>query len=217
METNQSMGTKEKLFVASIEIFASKGYKAATVRGICQQAGASNINAVHYYYGNKAGLYREVLRTMFSTSDKRYEEEHGKSSEQKTPEMRLRDFIKAYCELCFRGGQTSNNMWKIFVSEMAQPSDIFDEVVEIYARTQDNHLCAIVKDYLGPQASQDTIRDCVLSVISQIVYYSFAEPLFTRLYPEHPGMEDYFEQIVSHVTRFSLGGLEAIRKTISSQ
>ena len=41
---------------AAGEIFAEYGYRAATVRQICEKAGA-NIAAVNYYYGDKERLY----------------------------------------------------------------------------------------------------------------------------------------------------------------
>ena len=52
---------RERLLEAAAEVFASKGYAQASTREICRLAGA-NVAAIHYYFGDKASLYREIFR-----------------------------------------------------------------------------------------------------------------------------------------------------------
>ena len=54
--------TREKLIEAAGEVFAEVGFHNATVREICALAG-TNIAAVNYYFGEKLGLYSEVLKS----------------------------------------------------------------------------------------------------------------------------------------------------------
>jgi TetR/AcrR family transcriptional regulator len=51
---------KEKLHSAAAEVFARKGYAAATVREIVQKAGVTK-PVLYYYYGSKEGIYKAVL------------------------------------------------------------------------------------------------------------------------------------------------------------
>ena len=53
--------TRDKLIEAAGSVFAERGYRAATIREICRRAGA-NVAAVNYTFGDKMGLYTEVLR-----------------------------------------------------------------------------------------------------------------------------------------------------------
>ena len=53
--------TRDKLIEAAGHVFAERGYRAATIREICRRAGA-NVAAVNYTFGDKMGLYTEVLR-----------------------------------------------------------------------------------------------------------------------------------------------------------
>jgi AcrR family transcriptional regulator len=56
--------TRWLLLQAAAEVFAEVGYHAATTREICRRA-AVNLASIHYYYGDKAELYREVFRLPF--------------------------------------------------------------------------------------------------------------------------------------------------------
>jgi TetR/AcrR family transcriptional regulator, regulator of cefoperazone and chloramphenicol sensitivity len=56
--------TRWRLLQAATEVFAEVGYKAATTREICKRAEV-NLASIHYYYGDKAELYREVFRLPF--------------------------------------------------------------------------------------------------------------------------------------------------------
>ena len=53
--------TREKLLEAAGPIFANRGYQATTIREICAAAGA-NVAAINYHFGDKLGLYTEVLQ-----------------------------------------------------------------------------------------------------------------------------------------------------------
>ncbi len=53
--------TREKLVEAAAQVFAEVGFEAATVREICSRAG-TNGAAVNYHFGDKLGLYTEVLK-----------------------------------------------------------------------------------------------------------------------------------------------------------
>src|SRR5664280_2814298 len=53
--------TREKLLDVAGKIFADHGYHAATIREISVAAGA-NVAAVNYHFGDKMGLYTEVVR-----------------------------------------------------------------------------------------------------------------------------------------------------------
>ncbi|MFH0934950.1 MAG: TetR/AcrR family transcriptional regulator, partial [Pseudomonadota bacterium] len=56
--------TRWRLLQAAAEVFAEMGYHAATTREICKRAQV-NLASIHYYYGDKAELYREVFRLPF--------------------------------------------------------------------------------------------------------------------------------------------------------
>ncbi len=56
-----NLSTRERLLQAATRLFADNGYRGASVRDICNLAGA-NPGAVSYHFGGKRQLYRAVLR-----------------------------------------------------------------------------------------------------------------------------------------------------------
>jgi AcrR family transcriptional regulator len=56
-----NLTTRERLVQAATRLFADSGYKGASVRDICNLAGA-NPGAISYHFGGKRQLYRAVLR-----------------------------------------------------------------------------------------------------------------------------------------------------------
>lgn len=53
--------TRWRVLQAATEVFAEVGYHAAATREICKRAEV-NLASIHYYYGDKAELYREMFR-----------------------------------------------------------------------------------------------------------------------------------------------------------
>lgn len=51
---------RERLIQAASEVFSASGYAAASTRDICQKAHLNNA-AIHYYFGDKAAIYRELF------------------------------------------------------------------------------------------------------------------------------------------------------------
>ncbi|MCP4136292.1 MAG: TetR/AcrR family transcriptional regulator [bacterium] len=202
--------TKEKLFIAGVKVFAQKGYKEATVRDICKLADSSNINSINYYFGSKEKLYKMILELMFADMDQRIEEEKPVVS----PMDDLRMHIRIACELMFSGHEMSSDFYAIYVSELSHPSPYFGELVDKYTGPQMKAFMEVIRQILGPHATEDQVRDSGLSVGGQITYYTFVWPILSRVFPGHPGMPAYREQIIDHITRFTIGGLEAVKKHI---
>ena len=59
----RSLDTRSRILGSAGPVFAAQGYTGATVREICSTAGV-NIASVGYHFGDKLGLYREVIHDL---------------------------------------------------------------------------------------------------------------------------------------------------------
>ena len=67
IEIEDKISTRERLINCGAKIFAEKGYTNATTREICIAA-CTNITSIHYYFKDKAGLYRAIFIEPFKNS-----------------------------------------------------------------------------------------------------------------------------------------------------
>jgi AcrR family transcriptional regulator len=206
MTEQQNLSTKERIFYAAIKIIAQKGFKEAPVREICHVAQVGNINAVNYYFGSKEMLYKSILDMMFAA----HQAHLARYPVPTTPLEHLKTYIHSHCTMLYAGGEMARDMVKIFTAEMARPSQVLNKIVDKHTKPEALAIMASVRKLLGPAVPEDAVRDTCVSIGGQIIYYSYAWPVFSQVFPEHPGMEAYHEQLAEHIYRFSLGGIKAV-------
>src|SRR5262245_49952634 len=124
---NEPGATRQQLLEAAADVFADAGYRAATVREICERAGA-NIAAVNYHFGDKEKLYRAVLRDTYRAAVKKYPADFGLPP-RATPEQRLRAFIHSLLLRIFSAGPSARH-GKLMAREMIEPTGALDLVVK---------------------------------------------------------------------------------------
>jgi TetR/AcrR family transcriptional regulator, regulator of cefoperazone and chloramphenicol sensitivity len=212
VDTKYDDPTRAKLLDAAGNVFAEYGFRAATVREICARANA-NVAAVNYHFGDKVGLYLEVLRdtlTVVQTDSLQEALTHSG-----TPEQALRIFIAAVLRRIFGKGEQSLRT-RIMVHELAQPSSALPQVIEEVIRPNYDKLRQLVGHILGCNPDDDVTRLCTHSVIGQIVHYAHARPVISILWPDLKMTPDRFEQVANHIADFSLHSLRALARKRNS-
>lgn len=199
--------TRARLLEEGRRLFAAKGFRRVTVREICTAAGA-NVAAVNYYFGDKLGLYREVLdgaiAVMLQTTERARE-----AGEGGTPEQKLRAFIRVFLQ---RIGQ-AKDPWihQMMTHEMAEPTDALDEVVRRVIAPRIDYMRELVADILDVGTADDRVLRCVLSVQSQF-HAAMANPVSKRLVPGFTGDPEAVDRLAQHIADFSIGGIRSLRK-----
>jgi AcrR family transcriptional regulator len=196
--------TRKNLLDAAGEVFAEAGFRAATVREICQRAGA-NIAAVNYHFGDKAELYKAVLRETHRMALAEYPPDHGLPP-RATPEQRLRAFVQSFLLRIFSEGPSARH-GKLMAREMTEPTGALDDIVKENIRPMSVVLRAILTDLLGRKANEKTLRLCSMSVVSQVLFYHHCRPVVSRLFPDMKFNAAGIDELAGHITRFSLAGI----------
>jgi AcrR family transcriptional regulator len=206
-DTDANASTRERLLRAALQVFAERGYEAATIREICGRAGA-NVAAVHYHFGDKRKLYQAIYATLFETLRER---RTSFLPPEAPADERLRVYIRALFEEIFLSGGDSDRQVQlstIYLSEMARPSEVLDRIVAEHLEPDARELYSIVAELLGTAPDDELAFDCAASIIGQILYYYHAGPIITRLHPARAPVLERIEALIEQVWLFSLGGIE---------
>jgi AcrR family transcriptional regulator len=196
--------TERRLLEAAGEIFAEFGYRAATVRQICEKAGA-NIAAVNYHFGDKEKLYLAVLRSVPEAYLEKYPPQLGIGAAA-SPAEKLRAYVRSLLRRIFDPGRPGWHA-RLIAREMAEPTRALDSLIEEIARPLHRELAEIVAQLLGSDTDEDAVRLCALSIMGQCVYYHHARAVLARLYPARGHGAENVERLVNHITDFSLAAL----------
>jgi TetR/AcrR family transcriptional regulator, regulator of cefoperazone and chloramphenicol sensitivity len=203
--------TRLRLLQAAGEIFAACGYHNAKIQDICRLAGA-NIAAVNYHFGDKARLYKEVLRQSYADALERYPvipgQDRAMTPVSKDAEARLHAFVRSFLMRIFDKSHSALH-GKLMAREMIEPTPALDGLVEEVVRPICRTLWAIVEEMLGPGATAQEIRFHTWSVVGQCLFYHHSYPMNSRLFPEQRYDLEDIERLARHITDFSLCGLKA--------
>jgi TetR/AcrR family transcriptional regulator len=105
--------TSERILLAALDLFSTRGYDATSVREICEAAGITKPTLYHFY-GSKEGVYLALVQGML--------EEHRQELLQAvqgpgTPVERLRDVARGY----FAAGRDHARLMRLVFSLVHNP------------------------------------------------------------------------------------------------
>jgi len=201
--------TRLQLLEAAAEVFAERGFDAATVREICDKAGA-NIASVNYHFRDKETLYAEVLKHALRRANVKYPA--GVGLKPNAPvEQRLRSFIHSFLLRIFEEGP---HAWhgRLMLREMVKPTAALDALVEAEIQPMAGRLQGMVREILGGKATTAEVRLSAMSVVSQILFYHHCRPVVTRMFPDLKFDRRQIDRLAEHITEFSLAALKRRKK-----
>jgi len=201
---HSSTETRRRLLEAAADAFSESGFRAATVRQICQRAGA-NVAAIHYHFGGKQELYVELLRELGRRAFERYPVTLGLSGAP-TQEERLFAFVHAFLLRVLSVDGFARH-GRVLSREMIDPSPAFEHVIEGFIRPHLEYLHGLVREILGPEADEQAVRFSARSIVAQCAFYHHARAVIEHLAPGEPRDAAAIRALAEHITRFSLEGL----------
>jgi AcrR family transcriptional regulator len=204
--------TRGRLLSAGERLFAERGFKKVTVRDICRAARA-NVALVNYHFGDKLGLYREVMQTAIdrirATNDAVREAGDGWPAEE-----RLRRSIVIFVT---RMLSSSDTVHRLIQREVTDPTPALDALVEQGIRPRVDYLCGAVAELIGCSTSDPRVLRCVASIQAQSIAFR-PHPITARLGVHlRPTTAAQVKAVAEHIADFSIAGVCAIaRRRIKS-
>jgi AcrR family transcriptional regulator len=194
--------TRQRLLEAAGEVFATKGFRAATVREICGRANA-NVAAVNYHFGDKERLYVEAVKHVYTFGM------DGPPPEwplDMPPAERLRQVIRHMLAQVLDDRRPAWHTQLMF-HELAEPTQACEDIVEGFIRPRAERLYQVLAEMLPPSASSIDRHLIAFSIIGQCRFYFMRNPFAVRLV----GREEYatydIDRLTEHISRFTLAAL----------
>jgi len=198
--------TRRRLLTVAERLFADRGFKKVTVREICRAARA-NVAAVNYHFGDKMGLYREVLQIAIDAV-RETTEAGRKAGEGRPPEEKLRRYLSVFLRRVTSPGHES--VHRLIQREIDDPTAAFDAFVEEGVRPRVEYIAGVVAEMIGRRPSDRLALRCVGSILSQTIVYVRKNPIAERLGFSFRGTPAEIEEAARHIADFSVAGIRAI-------
>ena len=200
--------TRERILESAARVFAERGYRDATIAQICKAA-RTNVAAVNYHFGSKGGLYTEVWQRAFQRSLDLYPPDGGLPDEAAAAQ-RLHALVRSHVHRVLDKGALGH-AGQILLMEMTHPTDevqqvFFDAVKPLVERT-----IGIIRELLGPDATDREVGLCAMSVVHQCFAFSHKRGKNVP-YRELLDKEDFVDELVEHIATFSMAGIEGIKR-----
>ncbi len=196
-------GTRDRILEAATALFSEQGYRRVTVRAICRAAGV-NVAAVNYHFGDKLGLYREVVQEAIEAM-RGTTEESRRAGEGRPAEEKLHVFVRTFVRRLLEAGHP--RIQRLVQREMTEPTGLLDRVIAQAVRPRLEYLSGIVAEILDCPPDDPRVLRCIFSVQSQA--FATVPNAIGRRLGFSPTAEDA-DALADHITRFSLAGIRAL-------
>ena len=193
-------GAREQLIRHATGIFAAKGYAAASTREICDAAGV-NVASIHYYFGDKEGLYRETLLRPITEVIAAF----GRFDD---PALPFTEAIRMFLAPIM-GAKTGEDdgaieaqVMKLHLREMLEPSNAFREVVEQTIAPAHRALAGLIARHCGLAAVDDDIHQLAFAMVAMANDYCMSREFMKLLAPGVLDRPQAMEQILDRLVGY---------------
>lgn len=204
--------TRTRILTTAGAAFAENGFEATTVREICRRAEV-NVAAVNYHFGDKERLYSEAIKHAH-----RFRMQQVPMPDwtpDTPPEQRLRDFSRTMA-VRLLGEHELPWQESLMLREMFQPTGACREMVDDYIRPHFQLLLSIIGELIPETTPPHEQHRIGFSVVGQILFYKFNQPIIQALLPESEVQEHFSpEDLADHVTEFTLAALATLRSRVA--
>ena len=204
--TRTDRETRDRLLHASEQLFASRGFKDVTVRDIARAARA-NVAAVNYHFGDKQGLYREVLQVAIDAI-RETNEAGRRAAEGQPPAEQLRRYLSVFLRRVLN--PEYETVHRLIQREIDHPTPAMDALVEQAARPRLEFLGAVVAELMACDPADPRVLRCVGSILAQTIIWVRKNPIAERLGFVFKPTPDNIDMVARHITDFSVAGIRAI-------
>jgi len=200
--------TREHLLEIAGQVFAEKGFDAATGKEICQRAGA-NAAAVVYHFGGMDALYAAVLmeaRNRLAST----EMIAAVVATERDPKAKLKALMRLLARK-LTGPASQSWAARVIGREILDPSTASTDLIEKEMQGRATILRTLVSELTGLPPEHPAVARAAISIIGPCLLLLVANRRrLQRAFPALSLRPDSAEDIANHMTQFALAGLATI-------
>ncbi|WP_426110327.1 CerR family C-terminal domain-containing protein [Massilia sp. PWRC2] len=173
--------SRQRLLHAAMRLFAAQGFATTSTREIAIAAG-TNIAAISYYFGDKAGLYRATFRSMSPCTPEAVE----CFTDAALP---LRAMLSAFYAMLLgqlKQGEDARVGMRLWFREMLEPTGLWQQEIDHGVRHAHEALIRTLGRHLGldPAADGDRLARLAYSVAGLALHMMVSREVIDVLSPQ---------------------------------
>jgi TetR/AcrR family transcriptional regulator len=193
---------RAKIAAAAEELFAERGFDRAAVRDIARKAGV-NAAMIHYYFGNKEGLYHAILEDGASRVRDLLIQTTGRSG---STTDRLASFVDAYASYIL----SHPNLARILYREMLTGAKHIKRIAQQYAARNYEMLKRLIADGVKHGELRPVDPELApISLMGMVVIFQFLRPIISVALGKTEFDERFVSRVAAHTIDLFLYGAVA--------
>ncbi|MBB5607970.1 MULTISPECIES: CerR family C-terminal domain-containing protein [unclassified Janthinobacterium] len=171
--------SRERLLHSAIRLFAEQGYANTSTRELAQAAG-TNVAAISYYFGDKAGLYRAVF-AQYAVDPQvkiaRYDQPHF------SLRLSLEGFYAQLLAPMLQSGLVRDCL-RLWFREVLEPTGLWAREFEQNIRPEHEALTRVLARHLGAPEDSDDMHRLAFSIAAMALQQMIAGDVLRALRPQ---------------------------------
>lgn len=171
--------SRERLLLTALALFAQHGFSKVSIRDIAEAA-QTNVAAISYYFGDKAGLYRAAFLEPMGAV------EHDIAlfaGDELTLDQALRGFFAAFVEP-LRMGEVSRQCMKLRLREMLEPTGLWEQEINQGIKPMHDALVAVLCRHFGLARADDELQRLAIAIAGLGVHLHVGRDVTDALVPK---------------------------------
>ncbi len=191
---------RAKILAAAEQLFSERGFAGTSTRDIAASAGVTSA-MLHYYFGNKDGLYRAILETAVETV-RAFIAEAAKS--QAAASERLTRFIEVESHYIL----SHANLVRILMREMLSGGQEMVSVFQQHPVTNYSMLRQVIADGVKRKELRPIDVDLApISLMGMMAIFHLFQPLVLAIIGKSEYDEKFIQQMATHTANIFLNGV----------
>lgn len=171
--------SRERLLMAAMRLFAAQGFATTSTREIALAAG-TNVAAISYYFGDKAGLYRATFREMSPCTP-------DAVATFTAPGLPLRQVLALFYGMLLgqlKQGEEARVGMRLWFREMLEPTGLWRQEIDNGVRPAHNALVLVLGRHLGIDPGRDNVARLAYSIAGLAMHMMVSREVIDVLSPQ---------------------------------